>query len=385
MNFEIPADLDALRRDVRVVCDVFPGEYWQRLEPDTYPTEFVATLTEKGWLAALIPKRYGGLGLSISHGGAILEEISASGGNAGACHAQMYTMATVLRHGTDEQKERYLTKIAGGELRLQAFAVTEPKAGSDTTMIETRARKVDGGFVVSGHKMWASRAAHTDLMLLLARTQPLDSVKHKTEGLSTFIVDMQQAADSLTIKPIPTMVNHSTTEVYFDDTFIPDDALIGEEGAGFRNILDGMNAERILVSSICMGNGRFFIDKATAYAREREVFGRSIGANQGVQFPIVRAYVALQAADLMRFKAGWRFEQEAPCAAEANMAKLLASEASWQAANACMDTCGGLSFSRACDIERKFREARVHSIAPVSNNLVLSYLGQRVLEMPRTY
>jgi acyl-CoA dehydrogenase len=385
MNFEIPDDLADIRGAVRQLCDSFPGEYWQGLEPSTYPTEFVQALTDHGWLAALVPEEYGGSGLSITYGGAILEEICASGGNAGACHAQMYTMGTILRHGSEEQKQRYLPEIAKGALRLQAFAVTEPNAGSDTTKIQTRAKKVDGGYSVSGQKIWTSRAEHSDLMLLLARTQPIDEVKRKTEGLSTFIVDMRTLGDSLAIKPIATMVNHSTTELFFDEAFIPDDALVGEEGKGFKNVLDGMNVERVLIASECIGDGRFFLDKATAYGSEREVFGRPIGSNQGIQFPIARAYAALQAADLMRYKAAWLFEQDQPCGAEANMAKLLGSEASWQAANACMDTFGGFSFAHEYDVERKFRETRLYSIAPVSNNLVLSYIGQHVLGMPRSF
>ena len=385
MDFSIDDDLITIRSAVRELCGKFPGEYWRGLEPDRYPTEFVNALTENGWLAALIPEQYGGSGLSLSYASAILEEICATGGNAGACHAQMYTMGTVLRHGSDEQKQRYLPKIASGELRLQAFAVTEPNVGSDTTQIQTRAKKVDGGYSVSGQKIWTSRAEHSDLMLLLARTQPIDEVKRKTEGLSTFIVDMRTLGERLTIKPIATMVNHSTTELFFDEAFIPDDALVGEEGKGFKNVLDGMNVERVLIASECIGDGRFFLDKATAYGSEREVFGRPIGSNQGIQFPIARAYAALQGADLMRYKAAWLYEQNQPCGAEANMAKLLASEASWQAANACMDTFGGFSFAHEYDVERKFRETRLYSIAPVSNNLVLSHIGQHVLGMPRSF
>ena len=385
MDFSIDDDLITIRSAVRELCGKFPGEYWRGLEPDRYPTEFVNALTENGWLAALIPEQYGGSGLSLSYASAILEEICATGGNAGACHAQMYTMGTVLRHGSDEQKQRYLPKIASGELRLQAFAVTEPNVGSDTTQIQTRAKKVDGGYSVSGQKIWTSRAEHSDLMVLLARTTPLDEVTKRTQGLSTFLVDMRTAGDALTITPIKTMINHSTTELFFDELFVPEDALIGNEGNGFRQILDGMNAERILIAGECIGDGRFFVEKASAYAGEREVFGRPIGANQGVQFPIARAYAAIQAADLMRSKAAWLYEQEQPCGAEANMAKLLASEASWQAANACMDTYGGFAFADEYDVERKFRETRLYSIAPVSNNLVLSHIGQHVLGMPRSF
>jgi acyl-CoA dehydrogenase len=385
MDFSIDDDLITIRSAVRELCATFPGEYWRGLEPDRYPTEFVQALTENGWLAALIPEEFGGSGLPLSYAGAILEEICASGGNAGACHAQMYTMGTVLRHGSDEQKQRYLPKIASGELRLQAFAVTEPNVGSDTTRIQTRAKKVDGGYSVSGQKIWTSRAEHSDLMVLLARTTPLEEVTKKTQGLSTFLVDMRSAGDALTITPIKTMINHSTTELFFDELFVPADALIGTEGNGFKQIIDGMNAERILIASECIGDGRFFVEKAASYAGERQVFERPIGANQGVQFPIARAHAAIQAADLMRSKAAWLYESEQPCGAEANMAKLLASEASWQAANACMDTYGGFSFAEEYDIERKFRETRLYSIAPVSNNLVLSHIGQHVLGMPRSF
>ncbi|QEC47376.1 acyl-CoA dehydrogenase [Baekduia soli] len=385
MDFSLEDDLQSVRAAVRDLCSKFPGEYWQENEPDRYPTEFVDALTENGWLAALIPEEYGGSGLSITYAGAILEEICASGGNAGACHAQMYVMGTVLRHGSEEQKREYLPKIASGDLRLQAFAVTEPNAGSDTTKIQTRAKKVDGGWSVSGQKIWTSRAEHSDLMLLLARTTPADEVEKKTQGLSTFLVDMREAGDALTIKPIKTMVNHSTTEIFFDNLFIPDSALVGTLDNGFRQILDGMNAERILIASECIGDGRFFLDKATAYGTERVIFGRPIGSNQGIQFPLAKAHASLQAADLMRYKAAWLFEQGKPCGDEANMAKLLASEASWAAANAAMDTFGGFSFAHEYDIERKFRETRLYSIAPVSNNLVLTYIGQHILGMPRSY
>jgi len=385
MDFSIDDDLITIRSAVRELCGKFPGEYWRGLEPDRYPTEFVNALTENGWLAALIPEQYGGSGLSLSYASAILEEICATGGNAGACHAQMYTMGTVLRHGSDEQKQRYLPKIASGELRLQAFAVTEPNVGSDTTQIQTRAKKVDGGYSVSGQKIWTSRAEHSDLMVLLARTTPIDEVTKRTQGLSTFLVDMRTAGDALTITPIKTMINHSTTELFFDELFVPEDALIGTEGNGFRQILDGMNAERILIAAECIGDGRFFVEKASAYAGEREVFGRPIGANQGVQFPIARAYAAIQAADLMRSKAAWLYEQEQPCGAEANMAKLLASEASWEAANVCMNVYGGFGFAEEYDVERKFRETRLYITAPVANNLILAYLGQNVLGMPRSY
>ena len=387
MDFAPPEELGEIRTAVRELCAQYPGEYWRELEPDRYPEAFVQALTENGWLAALIPEEYGGAGLSLTAASAILEEINASGCNSGACHAQMYTMGTILRHGSDEQKQRYLPKIASGELRLQAFGVTEPTAGSDTTSIQTTATRANGGYVVHGQKIWTSRALYSDLMLLLARTTALEEVEKKTEGLSTFIVDMKQAlADgTMTIRPIKTLMNHATTEIFFDGVEIAADALVGEEGKGFRYILDGMNAERILIAAECIGDGRWFIDKATAYASERVVFGRPIGANQGIQFPIAEAYAALEAADLMRYKAAWLFEQGLPCGPEANMAKYLGAEASWQAANACLDTHGGFGFAEEYDVERKFRENRLYKVAPVSNNLVLAYLGQHVLGMPRSY
>ena len=387
MDFSPAAELGEIRAAVRELCSRFTGEYWRALEPDSYPEEFVGALTENGWLAALIPEEYGGAGLTITAASVILEEINASGGNSGACHAQMYTMGTILRHGSDAQKKRYLPKIASGELRLQAFGVTEPMAGSDTTSIQTTARKVDNGWLVHGQKIWTSRALYSDLMLLLARTTPADQVEKKTLGLSTFIVDMKKAlADgTMTIRPIRTLMNHATTEIFLDGVFVADDDLVGEEGMGFRYILDGMNAERVLIAAECIGDGRWFIEKASAYASQRVVFGRPIGANQGVQFPIAQAYAQIEAADLMRYKAAWLFEQGLPCGAEANMAKLLGSDASWLAANACLDTHGGFGFAEEYDIERKFRETRLYQVAPVSNNLILAYLGQHVLGMPRSY
>ena len=387
VDFTISEELDEIRAAVRELCERFPGEYWRALEPDTYPEEFVQALTENGWLAALIPEEYGGAGLSLTAASVILEEINASGGNSGACHAQMYTMGTILRHGSVEQKERYLPRIASGELRLQAFGVTEPTAGSDTTSIQTTAQRSSGGYLVHGQKIWTSRALHSDLMLLLARTTPLEQVEKKTEGLSTFIVDMKRAlADgTMTIRPIKTLMNHATTEIFLDGVVVSEDDLVGVEGRGFRYILDGMNAERVLIAAECIGDGRWFIDKAKAYASERVVFGRPIGANQGVQFPIAQAHAAVEAADLMRYKAAWLFEQGLPCGPEANMAKLLGAEASWQAANACLDTHGGFGFAEEYDVERKFRETRLYKIAPVSNNLILAYLGQHVLGMPRSY
>jgi acyl-CoA dehydrogenase len=385
MDFTTDDDVHSIRSALRELCAQFPGTYWQGLEPSTYPTEFVQALTRDGWLAALIPEEYGGSGLTISHAAAILEEICASGANAAACHAQMYVMGTVLRHGSVEQKQRWLPQIASGDLRLQAFAVTEPNVGSDTTRIQTRAKKVDGGYSITGQKIWTSRAEHSDLMVLLARTTPLADVEKKTHGLSTFLVDMREAGRGLTITPIKTMVNHSTTELFFDELFVGDDALIGIEGNGFKQILSGMNAERIMIASECIGDGRYFVEKASTYASERHVFGRPIGANQGIQFPIARAHAQIQAADLMRHKAAWLYDREQPCGAEANMAKILASEASWAAANACMDTYGGFAFAEEYDIGRKFRETRLYSIAPVSNNLVLAHIGQHVLGMPRSF
>jgi acyl-CoA dehydrogenase len=380
-----PEELLEIRGAVAELCARFPGEYWRSLEPDRYPEEFVRALTESGWLAALIPEDYGGAGLGLTAASVILEEVNASGGNAAACHAQMYTMGTLLRHGSEEQKQRYLPRIASGELRLQAFAVTEPTVGSDTTRLQTSARRVDGGYVIRGQKIWTSRALHSDLMLLLARTTPFEEVERKSDGISVFLIDMQAAGRRLSIRPVATMMNHATTEVFLDDVEVPADALVGEEGQGFRYILDGMNAERILLAAECIGDGRWFIEKAVGYASERVVFGRPIGANQGVQFPIARAYAAIEAADLVRYGAAARFEEGRPCGAEANMAKLLASEASWQAANVCLDTHGGFGFAREYDVERKFRETRLYSVAPVSNNLVLAYLGEHVLGLPRSY
>jgi acyl-CoA dehydrogenase len=385
MDFSTPDDLREIRSAVRTICDSYPGEYWRGLEPDRYPTEFVQALTEQGWLAVLIPEEYGGAGLGLTAASVILEEINATGGNAGACHAQMYTMGTLLRHGTEEQKRRYLPGIAAGELRLQAFAVTEPTAGSDTTKIQTTATRNGDGYVLRGQKVFTSRALHSDLMLLLARTTPLDEVERPSDGISVFLIDMHQAGERLQIRPIETMINHATTEIFLDDVVVPHNTLVGEEGRGFRYILDGMNAERILIAAECVGDGRWFVETATRYANDRVVFGRPIGANQGVQFPIARAYAAIEAADLVRAKAAWLFDRGEPCGAEANTAKLLASEASWQAANACLDAHGGWGFAREYDVERKFRETRLYSIAPVSNNLILAYLGQHVLGLPRSY
>ncbi|MEO9174511.1 MAG: acyl-CoA dehydrogenase family protein [Gaiellales bacterium] len=378
-------ELADIRAAVRGLCAGFPGPYWRALEPDGYPDEFVAALTEHGWLAALIPEQYGGAGLGLTAACAVLEEINASGCNSGACHAQMYTMGTLLRHGSDEQKARYLPRIAAGELRLQAFGVTEPSVGSDTTRIQTMATRTSDGYVIRGQKIWTSRALHSDLMILLARTTPLEEGSKPSAGLSVFLVDMVAAGDRIDIRPIKTMMNHATTELFIDDLEVPVDALVGEEGRGFRYILDGMNAERILIASECVGDGRWFVEQASRYAGERVVFGRPIGTNQGVQFPIARAHAAVQAAGLMRDRAALSFDQGLPCAPDANTAKLLASEASWQAANACVDTFGGYGFAAEHDVERKFRETRLYSVAPVSNNLVLAYIGHHVLGMPKSY
>jgi acyl-CoA dehydrogenase len=385
MDFTISDDLKDIRAAVRQLCDTFPNEYWRSLEPDRYPDDFVRALTENGWLAALIPEEYGGSGLPLSAAAVILEEIAASGGNPSACHAQMYVMGTLLRHGSDEQKQKWLPQIASGDLRLQAFGVTEPDVGSDTTSIKTRATRTDDGWVVNGQKVWTSRALQSDLMILLARTTPQDQVAKKTEGLSVFLVEMRDRGSQMTINPIKTMMNHSTTEVFFDDLTLPADALIGEEGKGFKYILTGMNAERMLIASECIGDGRFLIERATAYASERVVFVRPIGANQGVQFPLARAYMSLEAANLMRWKAISLYEENLPCGAEANMAKFLASEASFAAANAAVDTHGGFGFAEEYDVERKFRETRLYQVAPISNNLVQAFIGQHVLGLPRSY
>ncbi|MHB8532788.1 MAG: acyl-CoA dehydrogenase family protein [Solirubrobacteraceae bacterium] len=386
MDFTEPPDAAPIRQAVRALCAGFPGSYWRGLEPDGYPSEFVAELTRHGWLAALIPEEYGGSGLGIALASVILEAICASGANAGACHAQMYTMGTILRHGSESQKRRYLPRIASGELRLQAFAVTEPDAGSDTTSIKTFARREPGGgYVVDGQKIWTSRAEHSDLMVLLARTTPREQLEKRTEGLSVFLLDMRDRGETLTIRPIKTMMNHSTTEVFFNGLQLDAEALIGEEGRGFSYILDGMNAERILIAAECIGDCRFFLERATPYAGERVVFGRPIGANQGVQFPLARAHMSSAAADLMRWKAAWLYDTGRPAGAEANMAKYLASEASWEAANAALDTHGGFGFAQEYDIERKLRETRLYKMAPVSNNLVQAYVAEHVLGLPRSY
>jgi alkylation response protein AidB-like acyl-CoA dehydrogenase len=386
---EYPAsEHDEIRDSVRKLCLEFPGEYWRKLDREAaYPTEFVQALTEAGYLAALIPEEYGGSGLSMLASCAIMEEIQRAGCNGGACHAQMYIMGTILRHGSLDQKARFLPAIASGELRLQAFGVTEPTSGTDTLSLRTTAVRQGDRYIVNGQKIWTSRAEYSDLMLLLARTTPKDQVKKRTEGLSVLLVDMREAkaAGGLTIRPIRTMMNHSTTEVFFDNMEIPAENLIGAEGQGFRYILDGMNAERTLIAAECIGDARWFIEKASAYARDRQVFGRPIGQNQGVQFPIARAYASSEAAALMVERAATLHDQGLPCGKEANMAKLLASEASWQAADMCIQTHGGFGFAEEYDIERKFRETRLYQVAPISTNLILSYIAEHVLGLPRSY
>ena len=376
-----------IRAAVRKLCERFPGEYWRRLDREmAYPAEFVAALTEAGFLASLIPEEYGGAGLTLTAAAAVLEEIQHAGCNGGACHAQMYIMGTLLRHGSPAQKTAYLPGIASGELRLQAFGVTEPTSGTDTSSIRTTARREGDHYVVNGQKIWTSRAAQSDLMLLLARTTPKDQAAKRTDGLSVFILDMREARDAgLTIRPIRTMINHSTTEVFFDNVKVPAENLVGEEGKGFRYILSGMNAERILIAAECVGDAKWFIDRATAYAKERVVFDRPIGRNQGVQFPIAKAYVNMRAAELMMREAASLYEAGRDCGAEANMAKLLAADASNEAANVCIQTHGGFGFAEEYDIERKFRETRLYQVAPISTNLILSYLAEHVLGLPRSY
>ena len=380
-------DYPELRDAVRRICSDFPPEYWRKLDEERgYPTEFVKAMTAAGFLGALIPEEYGGSGLPLRAAAVVLEEVNASGCTASPAHAQMYIMGTLLRHGSEEQKRRYLPKIASGELRLQAFGVTEPTTGSDTTQLKTRAERRGNVYVVNGQKVWTSRALHSDLMLLLARTTPVDQVKRRTEGLSTFLVDLRQArGKGVEIKPIRALINHNTTEVFFDNLEVPAENLIGEEGQGFRYILDGMNAERILVASECIGDGRWLLKKGVAYANERKVFGRPIGQNQGVQFPLARAYAELEAADMIARRAAALFQAGKPCGPDANMAKLLASEATWHGAEAAMQTHGGFGFAQEYDIERKWREARIYQTAPISTNLILSYIGQHVLGLPRSY
>ena len=377
-----------IRTSVGALCTKFPGEYWRALDRErAYPTEFVAALTEAGYLAALIPEEYGGSGLNLGAAAAILEEVHASGGNGAACHAQMYTMGTILRHGSDVQKERYLPLIASGELRLQAFGVTEPTSGTDTLSLRTTARREGNDhYVINGQKIWTSRAEHSDLMLLLARTTPKEQAKKRTDGLSVFLVDMRLAQGAnISINPIRTMMNHATTQIFFDDLRVPAENLIGEEGQGFRYILSGMNAERILIAAECIGDAKWFIAKATQYAKDRALFGRPIGQNQGVQFPIARAYAQMRAAELMVHEAARKYDAGEDIGAEANMAKLLAADASWAAADMCVQTHGGFGFAEEYDIERKFRETRLYQVAPISTNMILSYLAEHVLGLPRSY
>lgn len=376
-----------LKTAVRELCRNFPDAYWRELDAKrAYPEEFVQALTRAGYMATLIPEEYGGAGLGIAEAVVILEEIHRSGGNAAACHAQMYIMGTLLRHGSEAQKKQYLPALARGELRLQAFAVSEPSTGSDTTRIKTLAARKGDKYVVKGQKIWISRAEHTDLMLLVARTTPLEDVKKRTEGLSVLLVDLRRAAGhGLTIRPIRTMMNHSTTEVFFDSVEVPAENLIGEEGQGFRYLLDGLNAERILIAAECIGDGRWFLERACAYAKERVVFGRAIGQNQGIQFPLARAYANVEAASLMVARAAQLFDSREPCGAQANMAKLLAADASWESANAALQTHGGFGFAEEYDVERKFRETRLYQVAPVSTNLILAYIAEHVLGLPRSY
>ena len=380
-------DITEIRRAVQALCAQFPGEYWRAKDRDrAYPSEFVAALTEAGFLAALIPEAYGGAGLGLDAAAVIMEEIQSSGANGASCHAQMYIMNTLLRYGSEAQKAEYLPKIASGALRLQAFGVSEPTSGTDTLSLRTVAVKDGDDYVINGQKIWTSRAEYSDLMLLLARTTPRDQVASKTEGLSIFLVDMRQAVGAgMTIKPIRTMMNHSTTEVFFDDLRIPASSLIGEEGKGFRYILSGMNAERILIAAECVGDAKWFIARASEYAKERKVFDRPIGQNQGVQFPIARCYAQMRAAELMVHHAAATFDAGGNPGEEANMAKLLASEASWAAADMCVQTHGGFGFAEEYDVERKFREARLYTVAPISTNLILSYLAEHVLGLPRSY
>ncbi len=376
-----------IRQGVRDVCSRFDSSYWQKLEEASgYPEAFVQALTQAGWLAALIPEEFGGSGVGLTEASVILEEINRSGANSGACHAQMYTMGALLRHGSPEQKRRYLPRIASGELRLQSFGVTEPTTGTDTTRIKTFAEKRGDTYIVNGQKVWISRVQHSDLMLLLARTTPLEQVKKKTEGLSVFLVDLRERmGKGLTVRPIRNMVNHETNELFFDNFEVPAQNLIGEEGKGFSSILDGMNAERILIAAECIGDGYWFLDKARRYANERIVFDRPIGQNQGIQFPIAQAYAHVRAADLMRYEAARLFDAGQPCGAEANMAKLLAADASWEAANVCLQTHGGFGFAAEYDVERKFRETRLYQVAPISTNLILAYLAEHTLGLPRSY
>ena len=380
-------DYSEIRNAVRALCAGFPPEYHRQIDQDrAYPEAFVEALTQAGWMAALIPEKYGGSGLGLTEASVIMEEINRAGGNSGACHGQMYNMGTLLRHGSDVQKAHYLPKIASGELRLQSMGVTEPTTGSDTTKIKTIAKRKADRYVINGQKVWISRVQHSDLMILLARTTPLVEVKKKSLGMSIFIVDLKQAiGNGLEVKPIRNMVNHETNELFFDNLEIPVENLIGEEGLGFKYILDGLNAERALIAAECIGDGYWFIDKVTEYVKERKVFGRPIGQNQGVQFPIAEAHIEIEAANLMRFEACRLFDAQQPCGAEANMAKYLAAKASWEAANACIQFHGGFGFASEYDVERKFRETRLYQVAPISTNLILSYIAEHVLDLPRSF
>ncbi|MBB5413827.1 MULTISPECIES: acyl-CoA dehydrogenase family protein [unclassified Paraburkholderia] len=376
-----------IREAVRDLCQQFSGEYFRKIdEARGYPEEFVDALTKAGWLAALIPQDFGGSGLGLTEASVIMEEINRAGGNSGACHGQMYNMGTLLRHGSEEQKRKYLPKIANGDLRLQSMGVTEPTTGTDTTKIKTTAERRGDRYVINGQKVWISRVQHSDLMILLARTTSLADVKRKSEGMSIFIVDLREAiGHGLTVQPILNMVNHETNELFFDNLEIPAENLIGEEGQGFKYILDGLNAERTLIAAECIGDGYWFVDKVTEYAKERVVFGRPIGQNQGVQFPIARSFINVEAASLMRFEAARRFDAHQPCGAQANMAKLLAADASWEAANACLQFHGGFGFACEYDVERKFRETRLYQVAPISTNLILSYVAEHILGLPRSF
>ncbi len=380
-------DYTEIRDGVRSLCSQFPDEYFRKVDAERgYPEEFVNTLTEAGWLASLIPPEYGGSGLTLAEASVILEEINRCGGNSGACHGQMYVMNVLVQHGSQRQKDEYLPRIAAGQLRLQSMAVTEPTTGTDTTKLKTTAVRKGDRYVINGQKVWISRVQHSDLMLLLARTTPLASVQRKSEGMSIFIVDLREAlGKGLTIRPIANMVNHETNELFFDNLEIPAESLVGAEGAGFKYILDGLNAERALIAAECIGDGYWFIERATRYANERVVFDRSIGKNQGVQFPIARAFINVEAASLMRFQACALFDAQRPCGAEANMAKLLAADASWEAANVCLQTHGGFGFACEYDVERKFRETRLYQVAPVSTNMILSYVAEHVLGLPRSF
>lgn len=388
MRIDYPDDpYIELREAVRALCREFPGEYFRKIDEERgYPDAFIDALIRDGWLAAMIPEEYGGANLGLTEASVIMEEINRSGGNAGACHGQMYNMGTLLRHGSEEQKRTYLPRIASGELRLQSMGVTEPSIGTDTTSLKTSAVRRGDRYVVNGQKVWISRVLHTDLMILLARTTPKERCKRRSDGLSIFIVDVHEAMKGgMTVKPIPNMVNHETNELFFDQMEIPAENLIGEEGKGFRYILDGLNAERTLIAAECIGDGYWFIDRASAYAGERVVFGRPIGQNQGVQFPISESLIEVRAADLMRYRASELFDAKRACGTEANMAKYLAAKASWEAANACIQTFGGFGFATEYDVERKFRETRLYQVAPISTNLILSYVGEHVLGMPRSF